>query len=230
MSAGGADGNGFVLGDGTPVRFWAVNDTVYRKSDAELEYHARFLAKLGVNMVRMHGSFAPKGTGSKITDVDKDEIDRAWRLVAAMKKQGIYTTISPYWASGGHTGTAASWGIEDHGDKADLWALLFFRDDLKEGYKAWTRALLTRRNPYTGISLANDPAVAIVQIQNEDSLFFWTLQGIKPAQKELLGKKFGQWLIKKYRGLDGQGRHGTASKWTAMTSPRARLASCRPGT
>jgi hypothetical protein len=200
------DGSSFVLGDGTPVRFWAVNDTVYRKSDAELEYHARFLAKLGVNMVRMHGSFAPKGPGTRITDVDKDEIDRAWRLVAAMKKQGIYTTISPYWANGGHTGTAASWGIEGHGDKADLWGLLFFRDDLKEGYKAWMKALLTRPNPYTGIPLAKDPAVAVLQIQNEDSLFFWTLQGLKPAQKELLGKKFAQWLVKQHGGLDRAGK------------------------
>src|SRR5262245_34062611 len=37
----GADGSGFVLGDGTPVRFWAVGDTVYTKTDAELAYHAR---------------------------------------------------------------------------------------------------------------------------------------------------------------------------------------------
>jgi hypothetical protein len=197
-----ADGSGFVLGDGTPVRFWAVNDTVYRKSDAELAYHARFLAKLGVNMVRMHGSFSPKRPGTKITDFDKDEVDRAWRLVAAMKKEGIYTTISPYWAAGGHTGTAASWGIEGHGDKADLWALLFFRDDLKAGYKAWLKALLTPKNPYTGIPLAKDPALAILQVQNEDSLFFWTLQGIKPAQKELLGKKFAQWLVKQHGTLE----------------------------
>lgn len=230
-----ADGSGFVLGDGTPVRFWAVGDTVYRKTDAELEYHARFLAKLGVNMVRMHGSLPPKGKGKKLTDVDEEEIDRAWRLVAAMRKQGIYTTLSPYWASGGHSGTAASWGIEGYGDKADLWALLLFREDLQEGYKSWLRALLSRVNPYTGIPLARDPAVALLQIQNEDSLFFWTLQGIKPAQKELLGKKFGRWLMQKYRTLEGavaawdnhradgdnlaQGQVGILSTWH-MTQPQ----------
>ena len=197
-----ADGSGFLLGDGTPVRFWAVGDTVYTKSDAELAYHARFLAKLGVNMVRMHGSFSAKKPGSKITDADNEEIERAWRLVAAMKKQGIYTTISPYWAAGGHTGTAASWGIPGHGDKADLWALLFFREDLQKGYKAWMKALLTPKNPHTGIPLAKDPALAILQIQNEDSLFFWTLQGLKKEQAELLGTKFGAWLVKKYKTLD----------------------------
>jgi hypothetical protein len=197
-----ADGAGFVLGDGTPVRFWAVGDTVYNKSDVELEHHARFLAKRGVNMVRMHGSFAPKGEGKKITDVDEAEIERAWRLVAAMKKQGIYTTLSPYWASGGHTGTAAAWGIEGYGDKADLWAILFFNEELQKGYKAWMKALLTRTNPHTGIPLGKDPALAIIQIQNEDSLFFWSLQGVKPVQLELLGKKFGHWLAKKYGSLD----------------------------
>jgi hypothetical protein len=197
-----AGGDGFLLGDGTPVRFWAVGDTVYRLSDAELEYHARFLAKQGVNMVRMHGSFAPKGPGTKLTDFDKAEVERAWRLVAAMKKQGIYTTISLYWANGPHTGTAASWGIEGHGDKADLWGLLFFRDDLQKAYKAWAKALLSPRNPHTGVPLAKDPAVALLQVQNEDSLFFWTVQGLKPAQKELLGRKFGEWLRKQYRDLD----------------------------
>ena len=64
-----ADGSGFVLGDGTPVRFWAVRHR-FSKSERRTGYHARFLAKLGVNMVRLHGSFAPKG-GKKITDVDK---------------------------------------------------------------------------------------------------------------------------------------------------------------
>ena len=30
-----ADGSGFTLGDGTPVRFWAVGDTVYTRSNAD---------------------------------------------------------------------------------------------------------------------------------------------------------------------------------------------------
>ena len=46
--------------------------------------------------------------------------------------------------------------------------------------------------------LAKDPAVAIIQIQNEDSLLFWTMQSIKgPAYKELC-KLFGDWALKKY--------------------------------
>ncbi len=35
------------------------------------------------------------------------------------------------------------------------------------------KALCTRTNPYTGIKLADEPAVAVIQLQNEDSLLWW---------------------------------------------------------
>ena len=34
----------------------------------------------------------------------------------------------------------------------------------------------------TGLPLAKDSSVAIIQLQNEDSMLFWTMQGIKGAQ------------------------------------------------
>jgi hypothetical protein len=101
--------------------------------------------------------------------------------------------------------------------------------------KEWLRALYTRTNPHTGIALARDPAVAIIQIQNEDSLLFWTAAEIKPPQNERLGRKFGEWLVKKYGALDmakkawdgvgregddfAQGRVGLFSIWP-MTQPQ----------
>ena len=80
--------------------------------------------------------------------------------------------------------------------------LLFFNPKLQEGYKAWLKALLSRPNPYTGIPLAKDPALAIIQLQNEDSLLFWTAQNIKGKQAELLGRQFGEWLKAKYGSLE----------------------------
>ena len=192
-----ADGNGFALGDGTPVRFWAVGSDVYRKSPAEIDRHARFLAKIGVNMVRMHASIYSKSKTSKITDVNDKEIDGILRMVAALKKQGIYSTISPFWA---HVTAPPSWGIEGYAN-AQPWGLMFFNEKLQAGYKAWMKELYTRKSPYTGLALKDDPAVAIIQIKNEDSLLFWTMQGIKAPQKRLLGAKFAAWLIKKYGSL-----------------------------
>jgi hypothetical protein len=193
------DGEGFALGDGTPVRFWAIGSQIYARSPGEMAQHARFLARVGVNLVRLHTTLAPKGQGSRITAVDTKEIDGIWRFVAAAKKEGIYTTISPYWATGTPVG---DWGIEGYAGATDLCGLLFFDEALQTGYKEWVRALYARTNPYTGIPLAQDPAVAIIQVQNEDSLLFWTTQAIKPAQQLRLGMKFGAWLVRKYGALD----------------------------
>src|SRR5437016_2887971 len=183
------DGGGFVRGDGKPIRFWAVGTDIYGKSSEELARHARFLAKIGVNMVRLHTQLP--ADGGSITDVNEKEIDGIWRCVAAMKKEGIYTTISPYWAN---DKDARKWGIPGYEAKTGLWGLLFFNERLQEGYRAWVKALYSPKNPYTGIPLSQDPAVAIIQVQNEDSLLFWTTQGIKPEQQAQLSRLYGKWL------------------------------------
>ncbi len=194
-------GESFVLGNGEPVRFWGLTTYVQRdRSVTELAHHARFLAKRGVNMVRLHGHLDPKGTNAMLTDVDVKAIDEAWKLVAAMKKEGIYVTISPYW-SGNVKQIPAQWGLEDWPEKQPPFGLLFFNARLQAGYKAWLKELLARPNPYTGITLALDPALAIIQLQNEDSLLFWTTQSIKGKQAEILGHQFGDWLTAKYGSL-----------------------------
>ena len=73
-------------------------------------------------------------------------IDQAWRLVAAMKKEGIYTTISPYWVDE-LTHVPRSWGIEGWPENQSPEGLLFFNPRLQEGYKAWLKALLVPAQP-----------------------------------------------------------------------------------
>jgi len=204
------DGRGFALGNDKPVRLWAVGSDVYRKASPEdMARHARFLAKIGVNMVRIHCQLNPGAKGSKLTDVDEKEVDRIRQFVAALKKEGIYVTISPYWAT---PRDVTNWGIEGLNGQAALWGLLFFDEKLQEGYKAWARALYEPNNPHTGMPLAKDPAVGIIQVQNEDSLLFWTTQGMPPALQERFGKKFGEWLIKKYGSLDKASEAWEATK------------------
>lgn len=197
-------------GDGKPLRFWAVNTFVARERpfkprplwsaqrEADLDRHARFLAKRGVNMVRLHAHINPH-PGGALTDIDAGERDWIWRTVAAMKKQGIYTTVSPYWANTLKIGP--NWGVPGGPDQPTH-ALLFFDETLQRGYRAWLKELLTVPNPSTGIALANDPAVAIIQIQNEDSLLFWTINNLKGEQRRRLGVKFGRWLGGKYGSFD----------------------------
>jgi len=201
------DRNSFVRGDGVPIRFWAVTTYVQRdRTPEELAHHARFLAKRGVNLVRLHGKLESHAKNPKLTDADAKTIDQAWWLVGAMKKEGIYTSISPYWAAE-LKHVPASWGLEGWPENQSPAGLLFFNPRLQSGYKAWLKALLAPRNPYTGIPLARDPALAMIHIQNEDSLLFWSEQGIKGKQLELLGKQFGDWVKVKYGTLEGALRH-----------------------
>jgi hypothetical protein len=207
----GAEGN-FILGDGQPIRFWAVGSDVGREkpwqarplgrgTEPDLERHARFLAKRGVNMVRCHAHINPSNTESDLNNINAAERDWIWRVVAAMKKQGIYTTLSPYWSV--QMKLNAAWGIPAADGKDNCLNLLFFDEKLQNAYKAWMRALLFEQNPYTGISLAQDPAVAIISLQNEDSLLFWTVDLLRGnEQGRVLGKKYGDWLKQKHGSLE----------------------------
>jgi hypothetical protein len=206
----GPDGE-FLRGDGAPLRFWAVNTDVGRgpfvatplgpKTAPDLARHARFLAKRGVNMVRLHRQLSPDlraRPDAAITDINEAERDGIWRAVAAMRKEGIYTTISPYWAAA--MTFSKAWGVAG-GAQQPAWGLLFFDETLQAAYRAWLKKLLTEKNPYTGTALAQDPSVAIIQLQNEDSLLFWTVGVIKGAQRQVLEALYARFLARKHGSI-----------------------------
>ena len=189
----------FTDGKGRVVRIWAVNTGVQNDYDLDgLRQHAKALAKRGVNMVRHHGHLNP-GPDEPITKVNEKQIDAVHRLVAAMKEEGIYTTFSPFWAT---SKGGASWGIPGHA--GELFTLLFWDETMQAAYKGWIKELLTRPNPYdrNRTPLARDPAFAIFQIQNEDSMFFWTTSGFVKGEKEKrLAAKYHAW--RQANGLPG---------------------------
>jgi hypothetical protein len=195
-----ADGSAFVRGDGAPIRFWAVNSYVANQGMSELREHAQFLAKRGVNMVRLHGQIPQaEETGGAIEAIDESERERLWQLVAAMKEEGIYVTFSPYYPHSVHEEAAKRWQVPE--DSTGLTGMIYFDPVLKAAYKGWLRKTLIPANPYTGLALKDDPALAIIQMQNEDSLLFWTFNNIKGREAALLGARFGQFIQDKYGSL-----------------------------
>jgi len=213
------DGNDFVLGNGDPVRFWALNTNAYEKNSNDLARHARFLAKRGINMVRFHGNVTP--TDGALNDIETKERERLWKLVAAMKNEGIYTTFSPYWAVSSRV--KPSMGVLDS-DKGKEMGKLFFDPKLQAAYKSWLKQTLTEKNPHTGIPLAQDPALAIIQIQNEDSLLFWTTQGIGGEGLAELRRQFGKFATTKYGSLDK-----AKEAWSNTAAPGDNFAAGEPG-
>jgi len=189
----GADGNDFVRGDGKPIRFWAVGTDAWRSSPEEMDRQARWLAKLGVNLARLHVTVCKTKRGDDIMSVNESVISGAHRFIKAAKDAGIYVLISPYYA---HFDLPASWEVEGGGSNAE--GLLFIDPKVQRAYRRWTREFYTRVNPHTGRSIADDPTVAVLQIHNEDSLFFWTAQRLSDPQRKRLSQRFSEWLAKKY--------------------------------
>lgn len=196
------DGNSFLRGDGVPIRFWAVGErTTYKLGEKPeaLERQARFLAKRGVNALRIFLMIPPTGKDSKLHEVNEKELDMLFRLVAAMKEAGIYVVIDAYWAT--TTIIQPNWDISGQaGGKPN--GLVFFDPKLQEGYKAWMKEIYTRPNPYTKLKLADDPAVAVIQLQNEDSLLWWDFANIKGQANLMLRTRFAEFLKEKYGALD----------------------------
>ena len=90
-------GGNFVLGNGKPVKFWAVNvgGGVIRLGQEPQKYLARRLAKVGVNMVRIHSAIFDRNASDPAT-VDRKFLDGLHHFAAALKNEGIYVTLSFY--------------------------------------------------------------------------------------------------------------------------------------
>ncbi len=215
------EGDRMVLGDGTPVRFWAVNavHTTVMQEPAAVDYLAARLAKMGVNLVRFHHNIF-RDTAVDPFQVDQAYLDRLFYMIAALKKQGIYSQISFYYSRGYNP--KASHGLggygKDDGDGGQgAYGLLFIEPRMQEIYRSWARTLLTTTNPYTGLTLAEDPALAILEINNEDNLLFHTFSAdrIPAVYFDKLEKRFGAWLA---------ARHGSVEKalalWPGQTCER----------
>lgn len=196
-------GDDFVFeNDPTPVRFWAVNvgPNVVNLDHASVVYLARKLAKAGVNMARIHGAVYDPGAADPAS-VDRQYLDRLHYIVHAFKQQGIYSYLSfyfPLWFE-----VKPEWGFPgfDRIQNNYPFSLLFHHEPMQRIYKSWARGLMTTPNPYTGLSFADDPAVGIYEIINEDNYFFWTFtpgQNIPYECMDELERRFGEWASAKY--------------------------------
>lgn len=201
-----AKGSGFAHEKtGEAVRFWAVNTGMesIRKDRATVDEQARFWAKRGVNMVRIHGGI---WKDSDFTKVDTELLNQIHYYVAAMKKEGIYVYLSnyfPLWTRFNDM-TPGFPGYPANGQHP--FAIQFFNERFQEIQRGWFKDLLTTPNPFAdGVPLVKDPAVAMIEIVNEDSYFFWTFQpygNIPAPQMEILEKQFGAWLAEKHGSVE----------------------------
>lgn len=168
----GEDGHGtFEKKPGSRPRFYGGN-FAWDSSLLEKEETARVAAelpRLGYNLVRAHQhdtKFLPKGAKDSAA-LDPDMLDRWDWFVYCMKSNGVYFTTDCY-SSRVFLKTDA--GLEKYAGK-----LRAMKEALLEtpaalaNWKLFARRLLTHVNPYTGLSLADDPAMICLNLVNEEN-------------------------------------------------------------
>lgn len=175
-----AAGGHLVDGSGQRVRLWGVNLTEWSPgstmipSKADAPMWAATLARYGVNCVRLQfldlpaprGLIAANRNDTRV--FDPEQLDREDFFIAELEKRGIYIDFNllvgrPFKAGDGVTDADKL----HEGAKA----VSLYDKTLIELQKEYARQLLTHVNPYTKRSYAQDPAVAIVEINNENAIW-----------------------------------------------------------
>jgi len=203
------EGDRFVYGDGRPVRFWMTQAGNLLPMQPHMqERHARRLAKYGVNLTRfvMLGAFRAWRSGD--TAEFEHQLDQLHRTVATLKENGVYVYLGHlFWDT--HVASLHDNELPGlkRGEKAT--AALFFNEPLQAYYLEWIRALMTPVNPYTGLPLAKDPAIAFIEVQNESNSLFWTLNpGQLPRHTvDLMQTQFAAFAAEKHGSLEAAFQH-----------------------
>ena len=196
-------GGHLVRPNGQRIRFWGVHLTDWSRGSVELPpkedipMWASTLARFGINIVRLHflDLAAPRGiidaTKNDSRSFDPQQLDRLDFFVSELKKRGIYMDLNlnvgrSYKAGDGVAGfDQIQWGK----------GLTLFDTRLIELEKEYARQLLTHVNPYTKTEYRNEPAIALVEIVNENALYLGFSSRV-PFYEEELTKLYNDWLRK----------------------------------
>ncbi|RYY74206.1 MAG: carbohydrate-binding protein [Gammaproteobacteria bacterium] len=204
------DTNGhFVAGD-ERIRFWGVNITAASTmpSHANAEKIAKRLAKFGVNLVRFHhmdnhfgGNSLINYAGGTSRTLDAANLEKLDYFINELKKNGIYINLNlinsrEFLPADGLPSelTQLSWK-QSH-------VLGFINTNFRNLEKEYAQHLLAHQNPYTLLTYAEDPAVAIVEINNENGIFQQYYDGSMDkwpsGYRSELVAKWNAWLADKY--------------------------------
>ncbi|WP_157837255.1 glycosyl hydrolase family 5 [Geminisphaera colitermitum] len=160
------------------VRFWGVNlcfsANFLSKPDADRL--ADRLARSGYNTVRFHhfDQSLVRRRGADSWDLDPHKLDQLDYLFAAMKKRGIHINIDLFSNRGFSDAELVSFGFPPgqtgSQTRAPYKGIIPVSDAAVASLEKFTRALLLRKNPYTGLTWAEDPALIGICPVNEDTL------------------------------------------------------------
>lgn len=222
-----ADGDKFMLdkntadkSDDTEIKFWGTNiagNGAFPDSHEEAERMADNIAAAGFNLVRFHkfdGGTKPSlfGFSDDATKIDEESWDKFTYLLKCLKDHGIYYYIDQMVsmpASMYKNGVGNVKGLDDvTGLGSGIAPICYFNDQAIALQKEFSRMLLTKENTYTGMTLAQDPAFAMMDLKNEFTFqnYQWLTKDETTGEYTIkcktyydeLCSKYTEWLKNKY--------------------------------
>jgi len=214
-----AAGDRFMRG-GERVKIWGMNLCFGSNlpSHADAPVVAERIARAGINSVRLHhldtqnypnGIWDPT-TGATIYATAMHRLDY---FASELAQRGVFINLNL------HVGRAHSQyiGLPDPGSGYDKVADIF-TPALVQAQKDYAEDMLEHVNPYRGVRWADDPAVAFVEITNEDSFFMWDgeerLRNLPAYYADILQEQYNTWLGSEYGDTNG-----LRAVWDANVEP-----------
>lgn len=222
----GSDGH-LYAGD-KRIRFAGVDlsfSANFPKSADAVKVAAR-MAKFGVNIVRFHimdmrrfpdGLLARDRENTR--DFDPEALDRLDYFIDQLGKNGIYTYLCLLNYRQFKAADGLPKEIEEGNPRLQDRHVIGFYDGAIFGLqKEYAARLLTHRNAHTGKTYAEDPAVAFVEINNENGLIHSWLQGKVDPLPEVflcdLGQQWNAWVRRRHETTAG-----LREAWDAKDEP-----------
>ncbi len=198
--------DGHLEANGKRIRIFGTNLSEFPTSHKQAEFSAKALANQGYNCIRFHHTDAnwtncflrKEGSGKWV--VNEERLDDFDYFFAQLKQNGIYSNLNLL--TGRDISNAD--GYSDEINEVSGWksrhCLGFWNENAKKLQQDWAEFLLNHVNPYTKTSYKDDPAVAIVEINNENGLLMGYLAGWLEDYKgdywQELEDKWNVWLKK----------------------------------
>jgi hypothetical protein len=202
----------FQFADGTPVKFWGVNLSYgggCAPDKGAAGFTAARYARYGINAVRLHKfSYPTNHMGiadpQDSTRMTPEGLERLDYFSAQLKQRGIYYAWSHtfgFQVTPGQRDRLLAYDEIERNLQGKTYGLINLAEDVQDLMIAMVVDLLKHRNPHTGLTYANDPALAYIELQNEDDIFFYTNEKAFNAcptyRKHFIGR-FSRWLAARY--------------------------------
>jgi len=178
------DNDGHFSVKGEPIRFWGTPCNPFKEDyilpRESIHLLAKEYSKMGVNLVRLHlmdskpflGNNSIFGGNAGTRIIDPVQLDKIDYMISEFRKQGIYIMLDllcdrKYEETDGVPDPDSVYtGAKE---------VNFFDPLLISLQKEYAQQLLTHVNPYTGIALKDEPALAMIDIVNEG----WFLHSVR---------------------------------------------------